>query len=193
MSTFKVKLTQGDQGNLDTNLVSSNSIQRSVYVMGPHKTNRLLKDGTTFTDSNYWKRFAYPQVSKEQAIVEVVSDDGSVYVDGPGGEPDFTATYPKVYQITLPTTTTFAVNTAAGRLADILTDTGSHAVYCQIAATTNACKVQINSTAIIDVTTSTVQVFNPGDLDITKLEFQNDSGGNSIVQVLVGVFSKSNS
>jgi hypothetical protein len=114
-------------------------------------------------------------------------------VDGPGGEPDFTATYPKVYQITLPTTTTFAVNTAAGRLADILTDTGSHAVYCQIAATTNACKVQINSTAIIDVTTSTVQVFNPGDLDITKLEFQNDSGGNSIVQVLVGVFSKSNS
>jgi hypothetical protein len=86
MSTFKVKLTQGDQGNLDTNLVSSNSIQRSVYVMGPHKTNRLLKDGTTFTDSNYWKRFAYPQVSKEQAIVEVVSDDGSVYVDGPGGE-----------------------------------------------------------------------------------------------------------
>jgi hypothetical protein len=31
------------------------SYQRTIYVMGPNKVNRKLKDGDTFTDSNYWK------------------------------------------------------------------------------------------------------------------------------------------
>jgi hypothetical protein len=195
MSTFKVKLTQGDQGNLDTNGVSTGtSVQRTVYVMGPHKTNRKLVDGATFTDSNYWKRFAFPQVTCEQAFIEVVTDDGSVYVDGdPANLSSNGGTYPVVYNFTLPTVTTYAVNTAAGRLADVLTDTGSNAVYTQISASTNACKCKVNGSAIFDVSTSVVQVFNPGDLDITKLEFQNDTGGNSVVQVLMSVRVKSNS
>jgi hypothetical protein len=190
MSTFKVKLTQGDQGKLDENGVSTGiSKQRTVYVMGPHKTNRLLKDGDTFTDSNYWKRFAYPQVTRDQAIVEVVSDDGSVYVDGPAGEPDV-STFPVVYDLTVVNGTTYG---DANTYADILTDYGSHAVYCQVKTTTNNVKMKINGSAILDVLTSAVQVFNPGDLDITKLEFANTSGGTATVQILVSVVSKSTS
>jgi hypothetical protein len=193
MSTFRVKLTQGDQGNLDTNGVSTGtSIQRTVYIMGPHKTNRKLVDGATFTDSNYWKRFAYPQVTREQAFIEVVTDDGSVYLDG-DAEQGNTGTYPVVYNFTLALGSTYAVNTAAGKLADVLTDYGSHAVYTQISAATNNAKCKVNGSAIFDVNTTTVQVFNPGDLDVTKLEFQNDSGGNSVIQVLMSVRVKSNS
>ncbi len=95
MSVFRVKLNNVDQGRLDLDPSTHSagagygqlgdafgvSKQRQVYVMGPKKINRLLSDGETFSDCNYWKRFAYPQVSYEQAIVEVVSDDGSVYSD----------------------------------------------------------------------------------------------------------------
>jgi hypothetical protein len=193
MSTFRVKLTQGDQGKLDgIGYSTGTSIQRSVYVMGPHKTNRLLSDGDTFTDSNYWKRFAYPQVTHEQAFIEVVTDDGSVYVDG-DPEVGINGTRPVVYDLTLASGSTYAVNTAAGKLADVLTDYSTHAVYTQITTSTNAAKCKINGAAVIDLSTSTVQVFNPGDLDITKLEFQNDSGGNSVIQVLMSLAVKSSS
>lgn len=194
MSTFRVKLAQGDQGNLDivNGVVASTSIQRTVYVMGPHKTNRKLVDGATFTDSNYWKRFAFPQVTREQAFIEVVSDDGSVYLDG-DAEHGNNGVYPVVYNFTLAAGSTYAVNTAAAKLADVLTDYGSHAVYTQITVATNNAKCKVNGSAIFDLTTTSIQVFNPGDLDITKLEFQNDSGGNSIVQVLMSVKVKSTS
>lgn len=194
MSTFRVKLHQGDQGLLDTHATDNGnvSLQRTVYVMGPHKTNRKLIDGATFTDSNYWKRFAYPQVTRELAFIEVVSDDGSVYVDG-NPETGVNGTTPVVYDFTLAAGSTYAVNTAAGKLCDVLTDHGSHAIYTQITVATNNAKCEINDAAIFDLTTTAVQVFNPGDLDITKLEFQNDSGGNSVVQVLMSVAVKSNS
>lgn len=207
MSVFRVRLTQGDQGSLDEHALGKygasdaslqtpvqHSIQRTVYVMGPKKINRLLKDGDTFTDCNYWKRYAYPQVPREQAIVEVVTDDGSVWVDGEHGEGS--GTYPKVYNVSVPANTTFAVNTAASRLADILTDTGSYAVYCQLTlATASTVKVKLNgdSNAIFDLSSTTVQIFNPGDFNITKLEFQNDTGTGGTVQVLLSVVSKSNS
>lgn len=194
MSTFRVKLHQGNQGDLDTHATTNSnvSLQRTVYVMGPHKTNRKLSDGDTFTDSNYWKRFAYPQVSREDAFIEVVTDDGSVYVDG-DAEHGVNGAYPVVYNFTLAAGSTYAVNTAAGKLADVLTDYSSHALYTQISVATNNAKCKINGSAIFDVTTTAVQVFNPGDMDITKLEFQNDSGGNSIVQVLMSVAVKSSS
>lgn len=82
MSTFRVKLTSTGQGLLDTaGQANGASYQRTVYVMGPGKVNRKLKDGDTFTDVNYWKRFAYPQVPLDQAFIEVVSDDGAPYTD----------------------------------------------------------------------------------------------------------------
>ena len=83
MSVFVVRLNNygtGFQGNLDViandvgatgtppggaeigstglGITVTTSLQRTVYVMGPRKINRELKDGMTFTDCNYWKRFA---------------------------------------------------------------------------------------------------------------------------------------
>src|ERR1700727_29241 len=84
MSVFVVQLTNVAEGLLDTaGQASGVSIQRGVWIMGPNKVNRLLHDGATFTDSNYWKRYAFPQVSQDQAIVAVISDDGSAWVDNP--------------------------------------------------------------------------------------------------------------
>ena len=55
MSVFRVRLTNNRQGLLD---VYDN--QRTAYIMGPNRINRVLKDGEVFTDCNYWKRFAHP-------------------------------------------------------------------------------------------------------------------------------------
>jgi hypothetical protein len=72
MSVFRVKLQNVDQGKLDINPVTSaaftTSKQRTIYAMGPKKVNRKLADGDTFTDCNYWKRFAYPQVSLRRRL-----------------------------------------------------------------------------------------------------------------------------
>src|SRR3954469_4535762 len=85
MSVFSVKLTQGvgrtAQGFLDPSVVSGASIQRTIYAPGPNKINRVLFDGQTFTDVNYWKRFAYPNLPHDQAFINVVTDDGSVWND----------------------------------------------------------------------------------------------------------------
>ena len=196
MSVFRVKLTAGNQGLLDSNAVSTGtSVQRSIFVMGPHKTNRKLKDMDTFTDSNYWKRFTAAVVGTDNAFIEVITDDGSTWVDGDPKNPSNAGVFPVVYDFTLTTGDTYAVNTAAGKVADFLGTYNSYAVYCQITTSTNACKCKINgsSSAIFDLTTSTVQVFNPGDFQISTLEFQNTSGGNSVVQIVAGVQGVSNS
>jgi hypothetical protein len=102
MSVFKVKLQNVQQGLLDKDpsthplatgttfatygqLGSAFAVskQRQVWVAGPNRRYRLLSDGATFTDCNYWKQFAYPQTSYEKAFIEVVTDDGSVYSDIP--------------------------------------------------------------------------------------------------------------
>ena len=192
MSVFKVKLNNTAQGRLDTYPVSGTMVQasvskqRQVYVMGPNRINRLLKDGDTFTDCNYWKKFAYPQVTLEQAFIEVVTDDGSVYVDGQA------ATYPKAYHLTIDAGTAF---TAAANEVDILGDTGGYAVFCQISNEgSEDVKVQINgnSSAWITIEDGTAQVFNVGDLQITTLQFAHDQSGaatNVPVEVLVSVAS----
>jgi hypothetical protein len=66
----------GDLGDPQTT-----SIQRQIFVAGPGRKYRLLKDGDTFTDCNYWKQFAYPQCSLEKAFINVLDDDNSVWSD----------------------------------------------------------------------------------------------------------------
>ncbi len=185
MSVFRVKLTSTAQGLMDTaGQAHGSSYQRTIYVMGPNKVNRKLKDGDTFTDSNYWKQFAYPQVPLDQAFIEVVTDDGSVYSTVEGEN-----TYPKVYNKTLTGGTTYAAN-----VCDVLGDTGSYALFAQITPTV-ACKVKINDTAIVNLSANTTQVFNHGDLVISKLSFDNSASGASTgtVEVVLGVKSVSNS
>ena len=203
MSVFRVKLQHtGHQGQMDLDPSTSTavsagqglgspmspSIQRTIYVAGPGRTYRKLMDGDTFTDCNYWKRFAYPQVSADAAFIEVVTDDGSVYSDVASEN-----TFPKVYDLIIAAGTDFEDN-----VVDILGDTGGHAVFVQISNQGSAAvRVRINGTAdaVFDLGSSETQVFNSGDLSVTKLEFINSvSGGSDAdVQVLLSVKSVCNS
>lgn len=183
MSVFKIKLTNVNQGLLDTNGQSTGtSIQRGVYVMGPNKVNRLLLDGSTITDSNYWKRYAYPQVPYDQAIVEVVTDDGSVWVDNPVGARTFGVASSFTVDNTDYDTT---------EVVDYLSTYGSYASYVQITTSGTNCTVRINGSVELTVTTSASQIFNPGDLDISKLEFKVASS-TATVTVFAAVASVQN-
>jgi hypothetical protein len=198
MSVFKVTLNNSAQGALDLNpstaipMTGGNygnlgqemnpSVQRTVYVAGPNRIYRKLKDGQQFTDCNYWKRFAYPNLPLDQAFITVVSDDGSIYSDISEEN-----TYPLVYNLAVANVSTFAENTV-----DILGDTGGFAVFVQIANQgSTPVKVRLNGSAnaIFDLGASETQVFNSGDLSITMLEFANTvSGGSETdIQVLVSV------
>jgi hypothetical protein len=195
MSVFRVKLNNVGQGLLDVNgatgVQMSTSYQRTVYVMGPKKINRKLKDGDTFTDSNYWKRFAYPQVAYADAIVEVVTDDGSVYSDVESEN-----TFPVVYTKSVAAGSAYAAN-----VCDILVDNGAPATFCQISHNGSAgqvAKVKLNgsSNAIFDLEYGDTQVFNSGELQITKIEFDRTTSGAAgalSIQVIVAIKGSSNS
>jgi hypothetical protein len=205
MSVFRVALNNRQQGLLDLDPSTASagavtgqglgdqkdpSIQRGVYVMGPNLINRLLIDGETFTDCNYWKRFAYPQVSLEDAIVEVVSDDGSIYSD--------IATenvYPKVYDESVAAGTTWTDNEV-----DIAGDTGGYAVFAQITNKHRSQDISMRlnglTTAVMDLPADSTQVFNSGDLSLSLIEFDNSESGASgpvEVQVVLSIRSVCNS
>lgn len=198
MSVFRVKLNNTQQGRMDLRFDSNvegnhgsqfaTSLQRTIYVAGPGKTYRKLFDGDTFTDCNYWKRFAYPQVPLSEAFIEVVTDDGSAYSDVASEN-----TYPKVYNMLITQDTNFEDN-----VIDILGDTGGYAVFVQIANQgSTAVRVRLNGVtdAVFDLGASETQVFNSGDLQVSKIEFVNNVSGGSTadVQVLLSVRSVCNS
>lgn len=198
MSVFRVKLNNTQQGRMDLRFDSNvegnhgsqfaTSLQRTIYVAGPGKTYRKLFDGDTFTDCNYWKRFAYPQVPLSEAFIEVVTDDGSAYSDVASEN-----TYPKVYNMLITQGTDFEDN-----VIDILGDTGGYAVFVQIANQgSTAVRVRLNGVtdAVFDLGASETQVFNSGDLQVSKIEFVNNVSGGSTadVQVLLSVRSVCNS
>jgi hypothetical protein len=197
MSVFQVQLNNTQQGTLDFNptgaVFATNypggqmqpSIQRTIYVAGPNRTYRKLFDGQQFTDCNYWKRFAYPQVPLDQAFITVVSDDGSVYSDNPAEN-----TFPKVYTKTVSGGSTFSSN-----LVDILGDTGGYASFVQVTNEgSQSVQVRINglSTAVFTLPGNATQVFNVGDLQISRLEIDNSSSGatTTTVQILLSILSK---
>jgi len=203
MSVFKVALNNTDQGllDLDPSTASANtvtggglgnqmqpSIQRGVYIMGPNLVNRLLIDGETFSDCNYWKRFAYPQVPLNEAFIEVVTDDGSIYSDVPSEN-----TFPLVYDITAVGGSTFSDNQA-----DIYGDTGGYATFAQITNNgSGAIKVRLNglTDAAFDLAAGDTQVFNSGDLSISLIEIDNSASGaaDADVQIICSVRSICNS
>jgi hypothetical protein len=187
MSVFRVKLNNSAQGALDINpstlLEFSTSIQRTIFVTGPKRIYRKLTDGDTFTDCNYWKKFAYPQVPYDQAFIEVVTDDGSVY-----SEVEEENNYPQVYNLTVLDGSAFAAN-----VCDIIGDTGAAANFVQINNTAGGGDVRVKlnglAGAIFDLNAGDTQVFNYGDLAVTKLNFDNNSGSDADVQVIVSIKS----
>jgi len=188
MSVFRVKLNNSFQGQLDINPETTaeftTSIQRTIYVTGPKKIYRKLMDGETFTDCNYWKKFAYPQVSYDQAFIEVVSDDGSVYSDI-----EQENNFPTVYSFTVSDGSSFEDN-----VCDIIGEYGAAANFVQISNKVGGgdIRVKLNGLAgaIFDLLAGDTQLFNYGDLSVTKIEFDNSSGSDADIQVIVSVKSE---
>lgn len=200
MSVFRVKLANAVQGQLEINPVTglpfTTSVSRTINVTGPRRIQRQLKDGETFTDSNYWKRFAYPQVALDVAFIEVVTDDGSVYSDV-----DAENVYPIVWA---PGTDGVIASgdtyTDTNMSLDILTTYGGSAKFVQIQNTdsSNAVKIKLNGSAdaILTLQANSTQIFNSGDLIINKIEFDNSFSGAAevnAVEVVLSVKSVSNS
>lgn len=209
MSVFRVKLQQlPEQGYMDLNPATASSaspacpsclgsafttsIQRTMYCAGPRRIWRKLADGATFVDCNYWKRFSYPTVSKEVAFIEVVTDDGSIYSDS-SEENTFPVIFGGDTAYDVLTTDTFEDN-----YIDILTDYGGFAKFVQITnngtADNQTIKVQLNgsSSAIMTLADATTQVFNAGDLAISKLGFEGGTA-NTTVQIILSVEVQCNS
>lgn len=184
MSEFKVALNNVDQGKLDINpsngIQFDPSIQRGMYVAGPNGVYRKLKDGDTFNDCNYWKRFAYPQVPYENAIVEVVSDDGSIFSNNPNEN-----SFPVVTNVT-------TVTTSIVEAVNYLTLYNSYASFVQITNNGGAdvvCELNGLSSAHLTIGSSSTQTFNHGDLQITSLGFSAAVDGATSIQIIAGVKS----
>ena len=207
MSVFRICLQQGAQGALDKNPATmypgdvtgmglgtpfSTSLQRQVYVMGPNRINRLFSDGQVFTDCNYWKQFAYPNVPMEQAFISVVTDDGSTWISGQQ------ATVPVAVSGTVTPANSFAINFAAGTYtvnggaATALSATGP-ALFCQLENTasigTQPVTVLLNGTASFTLTGGATQIFNSGDLTVSSLLVTAGSGVSATFQVIASIES----
>lgn len=200
MSQFRVKLQNSQQGMLDINpstgIPFTTSKQRSMYVAGPKGIRRQLVDGETFTDSNYWKQFAYPQLSLENAFIEVVTDDGSVYSDVESEN-----TYMRVW---LPGTDGSIAGGDApedtNMSLDIVDTYGAPAVFVQIVNSDNSDSVRVklngSDDAIFTLQANSSQIFNRGDIVVTKIEFDNSASGAAdvdTVEVMISIKSANNS
>jgi hypothetical protein len=177
MSVFRVKLNNSRQGLLD---IYDN--QRSAYIMGPNRTTRILKDGEVFKDCNYWKRFASPNLPSEEAFIEIVEDDGTVWSDGSSQN-----NYPKVYDLTAAPGSSFSENKA-----DIAGDSGSWALFAQITNKGDeSVRVRLNGmdAAVIDLDASSTQVFNAGELAISIIEVANPNENPVRVQMVLSIRS----
>lgn len=195
MSVFKVDLNNKYQGYLDINPVTglefdavsgTPSIQRTMYVAGPHGGVHKLADGATFTDCNYWKRFAYPQMPENQAFITVLTDDGSPWTNNPSDN-----TTPAVYAGTISSGTTTTVDfTSSGA--------GGFAQFAQISNLgSGSLLVALNAqiSASFPLAGGSTQIFNAGDLNLGAVALSIASGSvrnESNYQILASVRSVCN-
>lgn len=183
MSVFQVQLNNNLQGRLDLDPTTdvaghaygligtpfTTSKQRQIYVAGPNRTYRLLKDGDTFTDCNYWKRFTADVVGAEHSFINVLDDDGSVYSDIPDEN-----TFAVGATVTLSTS-------LADTVIDFVTDHGGPARFLSVQ---NLAGSSINITGELNGDTNITftiaqgetMMFNQGDMMITMLRLKAASG-----------------
>lgn len=181
MSVFRVKLNNTQQGRLDVDpsTDTSNTLgmvgnqfaiskQRQMYVAGPNRSYRLLKDGEEFTDCNYWKRFTAEVVGEEYAFIEVITDDGSIYSDV-AEENTFTV------GATVELTTNFA-----DTVIDFVNDHGGPARFVMIQNLDGSIAItgELNGNTNITfaVGAGETMMFNQGDIVITSLRLKGASG-----------------
>jgi hypothetical protein len=181
MSVFKVKLNNVGQGLLDidptTGVPFTTSNQRSIYVAGPGRKYRKLRDGETFTDNNYWKQFTAEVIGQEAAFIEVVSDDGSVYSNIPA-------------ENTFAVGGTYSLSTSytPANTIDFVDTYGGPALFLQVTNTgnTNGLVGELNgdTNVIFTLAAGETQVFNSGDLSITMLRLK--SAANTTTASILG-------
>ena len=189
MSVFVVDLTRSaGVGTVADTSVDSNglSLQKTIYVPGPNLVWRKLTDGETFTDSNYWKRFASVAdggtLPENAALLSIDSDDGTIFDDhNPGNN-----TFAVVEDLTVAVGTGFGL---AANQIDVVGTHGGYAIFTQIVTDVDV-TVRINgsSSADLDVSAGS-QVFDNGDLQISSLAFSNlpSGGSDATVQVLMSI------
>lgn len=179
MSVFKVKLNNGTQGKLDVNPDTGTTFgiskQRQIYVAGPNRKIRILSDGDVFTDCNYWKRFTKEFMGEENAFIEIVSDDGSVYSEN---------SEENTYSVgnTLSVTTSFSAT-----VIDFMDLYGSPARFLMVQNIDNSIPItgelNGNSGVTFIVGPGETMMFNQGDVVITKLRLKSDSGNPSVTYI----------
>ena len=212
MSTFVVNLNNGTQGLLDLNpstdpLASSTqasnriypplygdlgsafttSNQRQIYVAGPSLRYRLLKDGQTFTDVNYWKQFdvAYG-CDPSKAFIHTTVDDGTIWssiaaenVMGIGGSGTAASTQGGSSLTVNGTAVTVSASNWSGTygltVMDFIANYSMPAVFLQIqntnpTAATLTGYLNGNTSLTFTLTQGQTQTFNVGDLQITKIQ-----------------------
>lgn len=184
-NTFSLNGSTGNGAYTSGGTWKVDSAQRTMYAMGPNRINRKLRDGDQFTDCNYWKRFAYPQVPYNQAFIEVVTDDGSVYVDG------LPSNFVRTYSKTVLGNSAF---TDSGNTIDVLGDNGGYASWASISSNQDIV-VELNGVTNSDftVTGGTTHTFNQGDVIIGTLALKRTTSGSATVTVQFGINSTCNS
>lgn len=203
MSLFTVTLNTDVQGTLDktyetgAGVQAVPSLQRTIFVTGPNGVHRKLKDGDTFTDCNYYKRFCpYDATTNssgcdpKDAILVITTDDGSVWSNVAAEN-----TFLKVYNLTAEQGDTY---TDTNCYADIAGDFGSYANFCQIQNTQSSggsasinVKINGSANAIFTLAAGQTQYFNPGDVQVTAVAIDNSSSGNATayIEVICGIKS----
>lgn len=182
MSVFRVKLNNIKQGLLDIDPSTDTSStygnvgtpfavskQRQISVAGPAGRYRLLSDGDTFSDCNYWKRFTYAVTGNyETSFIEVVSDDGSIYSDVPE-ENTFTV------GATSALTTSFSAT-----VVDFVTTYGGPARFLSVQNLDASIKItgELNGDTNVTFVLAAGEtfMFNQGDMAITMLRLKSASG-----------------
>jgi hypothetical protein len=153
-----------------------------MFCTGPNRIYRELFDGDIFTDCNYWLRY---DVAKDPCygFISVLYNDGSVYSDDSSEN-----TFPSIFSpYAVAPTDTFATN-----YIDIIGTLGGAAIFVEMTnygtTPTQDIKVQLNgsATAVMTLQGGTTQIFNSGDLSITKLGFMGGTAATTL-QIILSV------
>lgn len=217
MSLFTVKLNNTQQGQLDKNAYASGvnnqsvdntggtqfaiSKQRTVWITGPNNVKRQLKDGDTFTDCNYYKRFCYPdcigrtdQEKLQNAILECTTDDGTIWVDGTGNTRGYSMAVPVVETLECEAASTYEDNVVE------ISTAGGYASFVQMTNTHESEDVTVRlngvTEAVFTLEAGATQHFSQDDLAITLVEVAHDASGAAAtvnVEVMYGLLSGCNS
>jgi len=198
-------------GTLPSSQSVAFSLQRTVYIMGPRKINREIKDGTTFTDCNYWKRYCDAALTigggatAQTAILRCIYDDGTVWSDdqSENAYPKAALLFPSaqfnayVSTAAYPTTPLPFGATNGPDTFNITATFGQPAYFCSISnnqsSFAQAVQVRLNGDngCIFTIPGSQDWIFNQGDCQIASIEvaYAQTTGatGTTITTGLSGV------